>query len=76
MVQRMAVHVGVNAAEMLTFEVGKIQVLQPRPAKAAVGRGNQLLAVGVVNHQRPLTVGLDPDNLVGQGQPAVFGPAG
>jgi len=60
----MAAEWGVNAAEMVAFQIGEIQVLQARSTEGTVGREENLLALGIVDEGAPFAVGIDLDNLM------------
>src|SRR5689334_20914230 len=60
----MAAECSVNAAEVVTLEIGEVQVPQAGSAESAICREEELLALGIVDQRGPFTIGIDLDDLM------------
>src|SRR5713101_3362399 len=75
MIQRVTAEGRVQPTEMVTFQIGKVEVVQPRTAKRAVRWQDKLFPFRVIHEQRPLPLPIDFEDLVGGDERAVFGDA-
>src|SRR5712691_778359 len=60
----MAAERSVNAAEVIAFQISKIQILQAGSAEGAIRREEKLLTFGIVDQSAPFAVAIHLDNLM------------